>query len=94
MVPTSGAQVMRSARKRLHIIRIVSFFRSELRTSMQPAAMTFCLFLLTFITWFDIPSPFAASMILMLPDKPPLLLLSGLAASLGMRALSGLDMDW
>ncbi len=94
MVPTSGVQVMRSARKRLHWSRILSFFRSELQTSLQPAAMAFCLFLLTFVNWFGIPSPFAAAMILMLPDKPPALLLSGLAASLGMRALNGLPMDW
>jgi len=53
-----------------------------------------CLFLLTFVTWLGIPSSFAAAMLLMFPERPSPLMLLGLGASMGMRALSGLEMDW
>lgn len=94
MVPSSGAKIIRSSRKRPDYHRIRSFVQLRLRPCVYPVALTICLFLLTFVTWFGVPSPFGAAMLLMLSDRPSPLMLLGLAASMGMRALWGLEMDW
>ena len=94
MIPSSGAKRIPSSRKRFDFRRIRSFVLHRLRPALLPAGLSVCLFLLTFVTWFGIPSPFGAAVLLMLADKPSPLMLLGLAASVGMRAVCGLEMDW
>ncbi len=94
MIPSSGAKIVRKGRKRMDFRRIRSLIHTGLIPALPPVGLAVCLFLLTFVTWFGIPSPFGAAVLLMLADKPSPLMLLGLAASMGMRALCGLDMDW
>ena len=94
MIPSSGARTVRPKRKHADFRRIRSLIQHRLRPALLPAGLAVCLFLLTFVTWFGIPSPFGAAVLLMLADKPSPLMLAGLAASMGMRAVCGLEMDW
>lgn len=94
MIPSSGAKIMRSSRKRPDFHQVRSWIHFRVRPALAPAGLAVCLFLLTFVSWFGIPSPFGAAALLMLSDKPSPLMLAGLAAALGMRAICGLDMDW
>lgn len=94
MIPSSGARTVRPKRKHADFRRIRSLIQHRLRPALLPAGLAVCLFLLTFVTWFGIPSPFGAAVLLMLADKPSPLMLMGLAASMGMRAVCGLEMDW
>ena len=65
----------------------------QTRAHAGEAAVAFGLFLLTFVRWFGIPSPFAAAFLLALPGKPSFLCLLGLGGSLGFRLISGVEMD-
>ena len=94
MIPSSGAKIIRTSRKRSFADRIRSFAHHRLRPVMPQVGESFCLFLLTYVTWFGIPSPFGAAALMMGTGKPSPLMLLGLAASIGMRALWGLEMDW
>jgi len=94
MIPSSGVKAARPKRKRPDLRRLWFLFRQRLQPALIPAGLAVCAFLFPFVTWFGIPSPFGAAVLLMLADKPSPLMLAGLAASMGMRALCGLDMDW
>lgn len=59
------------------------------RTLLETAGI----FLLSFVRWFQIPSPFAAAALLGCCRQPPALLLAGLGASLGLRLIWGLELD-
>lgn len=94
MIPASGAKTFRAPRKRF-FSKCVHWVRDiEIGKCFRPAGQAVSLFLLTFVAWFDIPAAFSAAMLMMLPSKPSPVLLAGLAASIGMRALSGIRMDW
>lgn len=92
MVPSS--EVVRNHRKRPDFLRFRAWIHLRLRPSLRPAGWSVCLFLYTFVTWFGIPSPFGAALLAAMPGKPPSVMLGGLGASLLMRMLWGLDMDW
>ena len=94
MIPASGAKTIRAPRKRFFSRCIHTIREIKIQNCLRPAGQAVCLFLLTFVSWFDIPSAFSAAMLMMLPSKPSPVLLAGLAASMGMRALSGISMDW
>lgn len=92
----SSAGAVQTAATRRHkrslkqIIRSICYW---LRISARPSAMAACLFLLTFVKWFGIPSPFGAAFLLAVPRKPSPLMLAGLGASLGLRFLWGIEAD-
>ena len=90
MVSTSGVKAGRAARP----IRLFAVLRQGVRMGLEPAGLSLCLFFLTFVEWFDIPSPFGAALMLAVTGKPSPLLLLPLGASMGVRALWGLNMDW
>ncbi len=94
MNPSSGAKIVRPARKRMDFRSLRLLFYQRLRPAVRPAALAICLFLLSFVNWFGVPSSFAAAMLLAFAGKPSPLMLAGLAVSIGMRAICGLDMDW
>lgn len=94
MVSSSGAKIIRSSRKRPDFYRFRSQLQQLLRPAVRPVVLAFCLFLFTFVTWFGVPSPFGAALLLAVAEKPSPLMLLGLAASMGMRAICGLEMDW
>jgi len=94
MVSSSGAKIIRSSRKRPDFYRFRSRVQQLLQPAARPVALAFCLFLFTFVTWFGVPSSFGAALLLALTEKPSPLMLLGLAASMAMRAICGLEMDW
>lgn len=94
MVSSSGAKIIRSSRKRPDFYRFRSRLQQLLQPAVRPVALAFCLFLFTFVTWFGVPSSFGAALLLALAEKPSPLMLLGLAASMAMRAICGLEMDW
>ena len=58
----------------------------HMRLCVCPLGMAGCVFVLTFVKWFHIPSPFAAAFVLATSArKPSPALLAGLGASLGVR---------
>lgn len=68
---------------------------SSLSRALFPALATFfCFFLLPFIRWFQIPSPFAAAFLPARREKPGWFALLGLGLSLVLRLLWGLPADW
>lgn len=67
--------------------------RLKLRIWAKPTAMTLCIFLLSFVNWFGVPSPFGAAVLLAFAEKPSPLMLLGMAASMGFRLLWGLELD-
>ena len=67
----------------------------SLSRAVFPGLATFlCFFLLPFIRWFQIPSPFAAAFLPVHKEKPSWLALLGLGLSLALRLLWGLAPDW
>ncbi|MDD3335166.1 MAG: SpoIIE family protein phosphatase [Eubacteriales bacterium] len=67
---------------------------ATLRCSARPLITSFCFFLLPFVRWFGIPSPFAAALLLAREERPSFFSLLGIAASLALRLLWGLEADW
>ncbi len=62
--------------------------------SLMPGTATFlCYFLLPFIRWFQIPSPFAAALLPAPKETPGLFALLGLLFSLLLRFLWGIELD-
>ena len=94
MISSSGAKVTRPKRKRPDLLQFRSWIQFRLKPVLLPAGMAVCLFLLTFVTWFGVPSPFGAAMFLAVAQRPSPLMLVGLGASVVMRLLWGLEMDW
>lgn len=70
-----------------------SIWLAGLRASARPVLMAVCIFLLSFVRWFNIPSPFAVSFLLAFEQKPSPMMLLGLGSSLGLRLIWGIDAD-
>ena len=85
-----AAASRRPKRSTRQIIRLVCY---RLRRLAKPIGLAMCLFLLSFVTWFGIPSPFAAAFLLMFASRPSPVLLTGLGASLLLRLICGLELD-
>ena len=68
-------------------------FGLAIRPAAKPAMLSVALFLFSFIRCWQIPSPFAAALLAALPDKPPAVLLAGLAAGAGLRMLWNIEPD-
>lgn len=94
MIPSSAARKGSLVKKKHDCRRLILQFGQKLKPVIPAVGFSVCVFLFSFVTWFGIPSPFAAAALLMLADKPSPLMLGGLAASVVMRAICGLDMDW
>ena len=97
MVSSSGATARPAGtpgRRKRDLRRFFGQFRVRLHTSVKPVLLSVCVFLLSFVRWFHIPSPFAAALLLAFADKPSPMMLLGLAASLLLRIIWGIDADW
>lgn len=65
----------------------------SMRGVAEPLGLAAALFFMPFVSWFGVPSPFAAAFLLGLARKPAPILALSLAASLGLRLLWGLEAD-
>lgn len=81
-------------RNSLKLRKTAGRLKLAFRAWAKPAGMALCFFLLSFVTWFGVPSPFGAAMLLAFAGKPSPLMLGGMGASLGFRLLWGIDPDW
>lgn len=89
---TSSAATVPLRRNKRDIRRTLARIRLALYHASRPAALSMGMFLLTFVRWLGIPSPFAAALLLSFAGASPFLLL-GLAASGALRLLWGLEGD-
>ena len=90
---TSSEAAARQLRRGRHDFRrAFGRLRLALFHATKPVTMAVCLFLLTFVQWFGIPSPFAAALMLSMDGASPFWL-AGLGASTALRLLWGLEMD-
>lgn len=94
MNASAGAKEAHSRRKRPDLLRLRSWFHFRLRAAALPAGLSVCLFLLTFVTWFGVPSPFGAAVLLASVQQPSPLMLAGMGASMIVRFFWKLEMDW
>ena len=85
-----AAASRRKKRGARQTLRLICY---RLRRAAKPAGLALCLFLLTFVTWFGIPSPFAAAFLLMFAGRPSPVYLTGLGASLLLRLMWGIELD-
>ena len=72
---------------------LLSGTRAFLRGSVQPLGTALCFFLLPFVRWFAIPSPFAAAFLLAREGRSSFFSLLGFSLSLALRFLWGLETD-
>ena len=77
----------RSARQKVRLVC------GWLRAAARPVSLAMCLFLLTFVNWFGIPSPFAASFLLAFAGRPSPLYLAAMGASMLLRLVWGIELD-
>ena len=63
------------------------------RNAARPIALTLCIFLASHVRWLQIPSPFAAVLLLSETGASSPFTLIGLAASLALRLMWGVDVD-
>ena len=73
-----------------------SFFQwayATLACSARQLGLCACFFLLPFVRWFGIPSPFAAALLLGLNRPPEVFSLLGMTLSLALRLLWGVESD-
>lgn len=89
---TSSAATVPLRRNKRDIRRTLARIRLALYHASRPASLSMGMFLLTFVRWLGIPSPFAAALLLAFDGASPFLLL-GLAASGLLRVLWGLEGD-
>ena len=66
---------------------------ATLACSVHQLEICACFFLLPFVRWFGIPSPFAAALLLGLNRPPEFFSLLGMALSLALRLLWGIESD-
>lgn len=92
-VSTPAASRAAGKRRTEHLGKTAGRIRLKLRAWARPSAVTLCFFLLSFVNWFGVPSPFGAAVLLAFADKPSPLLFAGMAASIGFRLLWGLNLD-
>lgn len=69
--------------------RLFQWAYATLACSVHQLEICACFFLLPFVRWFGIPSPFAAALLLGLNRPPELFSLLGMALSLALRAALG-----
>ncbi len=94
--PSDATAVRAKAASRRHkpdFSRIIASLMALSKTAVRPVLLSLCMFLLPFVRWFGIPSPFAAAMLLARKERSSPFALLGLAASLLLRLLWGLDAD-
>lgn len=89
---TSSAATVPLRRNKRDIRRTLARIRLVLYHASKPAALSMGMFLLTFVRWFGIPSPFGVALMLAFDGASPFLLL-GAAASGALRLLWGLEAD-
>lgn len=89
--PSTAVEAAASRRKRK--TENFHLWRRGIRRYIRPACMAGCLFVLTFVSWFHIPSPFGAAFLLAFAQKPSPLYIFSMLASIGLRFLWGLDAD-
>lgn len=83
-----------SRRKKKSLLESTALWHSRMRRYARPAGLSVCLFILTFVNWFHIPSPFAAAFLLAFAaERPSPLYLASMAVSLGLRFLWGVEPD-
>lgn len=92
MIQTSQARV-KAAPARKASGELLSRVLSAIRSLKRPVAFSMCVFLASFVRWFDIPSPFAAALIMCLGERSSPYTLPGLGASLALRLMWGVDAD-
>ncbi len=90
--PSTAAENAPISRKRDRR-REIAQWRLAFHSAKRPAGLSICVFLLTFVRWFHIPSPFAAALLAAMPQKPGPLMLLSLCASLGLRLIWGIEAD-
>ena len=94
MVPSNGmigeSQLRRSTPGFRDRVRAL---RCRLRSLMRPVSMAAGICLFSFVSWFGIPSPFAAALLLAFPVQPTPMGLAGLGAGMGLRLVWGLEAD-
>lgn len=94
MYPSSGASKAAVSRRPKHGRRqTIRAIFDRLRQEAGPLMLALCLVFFPFVHWFEIPSPFAAALLLSVADKPSPLCLAGLGVSLALRLISGLEAD-
>lgn len=89
---TSSAATAPLRRNKRDIRRTLARIQLGLYHASKPAALSIGIFLLSFVRWMGIPSPFSTALILAFDGASPFLLL-GLAASGALRLLWGLEGD-
>lgn len=82
-----------TARKKRSFRHLTVGMMALLRASALPVGQAVGVFLASFVRWFGVPSPFAAALLLAGAKRPRAIWLIGLAASLALRALWGLELD-
>lgn len=91
---TAGRTASAADRRKREMRRFWARVQLILHASIRPVLLAVCMFLFTFVRWFQIPSSFAASFLLAFSDKPSPMALLGLAASLVLRLIWGIDPEW
>jgi len=92
MIP-SPSQPAPSEAKRRRAADLWFSVCSLARIVFPALATTACLFLLSFVTWFRIPSPFAAAMLPARRERPGIFALLGLILGIVFRLVLGLSLD-
>ena len=95
MMPTQP-QALTQPRRKTAKERLTGFFQwayATLATSARPLMSCLCFFLTPYVRWFYVPSPFAAALLLAGTEKSSFFSLLGMALSLALRVLWGLDPD-
>lgn len=93
MYTSSTAAAAASGRKKRDLRHGLMHLQVLLRTAARPVGLSLCMFLLPFVRWFGVPSPFAAALLLAVAAKPTPLMLTGLGASLVLRLVWGVEVD-
>ncbi|MEG2315894.1 MAG: SpoIIE family protein phosphatase [Clostridia bacterium] len=92
---STGAAAMhaKAARKKPRFALLAARAPAFLKASAQPLTIAACMFLLPFVRWFGIPSPFAAALLLAREGRSSPFALVGLSLSLVLRLLWGVPTD-
>lgn len=93
MASVSGAGTSTARHTRQGYWHTLRNIRWKMTRMIQPAGMACGVGLFSFVSWFGIPSPFAAALLLSFASRPPVSCLAGLGAAMGLRAIWGLPLD-
>lgn len=94
MMEPSVSQLPEQACKRLPLTQWFAWAYATLRCSVRPLTTVLCFFLLPFVKWFSVPSPFAAALLLAKGEPSSVFSLVGMGMSLALRLIWGLEPDW